>query len=179
MPEILQLTLVRRATAAMFCFQDERSANTLTVAAVVKDEARAGAGFDELLAIPELGVPDAHRSKLSIEIAQQPDPPDELRVEAITGGGRAGPVEHLPQAFDDRFPGERFDVLREPLRGRPPGDHRAGEQTAPAATKLDYGSRFLLMLIGLNIHLHVNSLDDVQALAGPAIIVEAEVAVQR
>ena len=125
---------------------------------------------------PELAGPHA-KVEAQAELAEQADAPDEPLIQAIARG-RARPVQHLAHTLDHRLSGERLDVLCEPVRGRPAGDHRGGQHALAAAAELGHGAGLLLLLIRVDVHFHVDCLDDIQSLAGPAIIVDLEIAVE-
>ena len=99
MPETLQQTFGRAATAAMSSLPRSRGRRRdVGVAAVVEDEPRAGAGVDQLRRVAQLAGPHAE-VEAQAELAEQPDAPDERRLQAVAGG-RARAVEHLAEPLD-------------------------------------------------------------------------------
>ena len=173
MPETLPTTFFRSATCReVGPPRREVLRADVGVAAMVEDERRAGAGVDQLRRVAELL--GAHADvEAQAQLAQQANPPDELLVEAVARR-RARAVEHLANPLDLGGLLEPGDVVLEPVRVRPARDHGPDHRPRLSPAEVDHVFRLLHLLRRLDVHLHVDRLDDAQPLGGLEVILHEE-----
>ena len=162
----------------MSAFQPERSfARTLALPQWSRMNARVGAGVDQLHRVAELRGPHAQVEAQAHRCRARRMPRDEALVEAIARG-RLGGVEHLAQALDRGPVLVAGEVGREAVRRGPARDHRADHRRAAPADQVEHVIRLGRLLRRLDVHLHVDGFDDVEARRRPRVVVHQEGPIQ-
>ena len=87
-------------------------------------------------------------------------------------------MQHLAHALDGRAGGKAADVVAEVGGGHGAADHRAGRGIVVRGAEFDQMLGLGGMLRRGHVHLHVDSLDDVQPRGGGQVIVGHVAAIQ-
>src|SRR5262245_41186518 len=141
------------------------------VAAMIQDEARPRTGVDQLARVAQLGGANA-------DVEAQPDLAEmahsfhKLRLQTVTGRG-AGLVDHLANPLDLRASLELTDVALESRIGRPAGDDRGDRRRFPRLAHLDEVIGLGLLHLDVDVHLHVDRLDNVEAGGGLGVFLRS------
>ena len=79
-------------------------------------------------------------------------------------------MQHLAKALDVGAVLKLRDVFLETVGRRPAGDHRTNHRIVGALAQLDDVFRLGFLLRRIDVHFHVDALDDVQSLGGLEVI---------